>query len=232
MTAKALEIEKFALSLDERKLLLLEEEKKLAEAQEESYRLKGEIAGCESRIGFERKEQAGLEERIARFTQELATIGTRTVEAEDELRTLEGLEKALVVDLSREEEELVAAEEILARLAEEERVAGSGLEERRRELFAIVAEISQFNNQTTAASRRLESLREQLERNRREGLGLHEKLHDAKGRASELEVMHRTLTGQKQELDAQLDELRVRDDELRKNLEAVEQFLSCGERQS
>jgi chromosome segregation protein len=220
--AKALEIEKSALSLEERKLQLLEEEKKLAEAQEESYRLKGEIAGCESRIGFERKEQAGLEERIARFTQELTTIGTRTAEAEDELRKLEDLEKTLFVDLSREEEELVAAEEVLARLAEEERVAVSSLEERRRDLFAIVAEISQFNNQTAAASRRLESLREQLERNRREGLGLHEKHHDAKGRASELDVMHRTLTTQKLELLTQLDELRVRDEELRKNLEAVE----------
>lgn len=227
LTAKALEIEKSSLSLDERKLQLLEEEKKLADAQEESYRLKGEITGCESRIGFERKEQAGLEERIARFSQELATIGTRTTEAEDELRTLECQDKSLMVDLSREEEELVAAEVVLAELAEEERVAVSGLEERRRELFAIVAEISQFNNQTTAASRRLESLQEQLERNRREGLGLHEKLHDAKGRASELEVMHRTLTGQKQELVVQLDELRVKDDNLRKNLEAVEQsFLT------
>ncbi|MDD2336549.1 MAG: chromosome segregation protein SMC [Geobacteraceae bacterium] len=222
MTAKVLEIEKSSLSLDERKLLLLEEEKKLAEAQEESYRLKGEITGCESRIGFERKEQAGLEERIARFTQELATIGTQTAEAEDELRTLEDLEKSLVVELSREEEELVASEEVLARLAEEERVAVSGLEERRRELFAIVAEISQFNNQATAASRRLQSLQEQLERNRREGLGLHEKLHDVKGRVSELEVMYRTLTGQKQELVAQLDELRVRDDDLRKSLEGIE----------
>ncbi|RQW85571.1 MAG: chromosome segregation protein SMC [Geobacter sp.] len=225
--AKALEIETSALSLDERKLVLLEEEKKLAEAQEESYRLKGEIAGCESRIGFERKEQAGLEERIARYAQELTTIGTRTAESEDEVRKLEDLEKTLVVELSREEEELVSAEEVLARLAEEERVAVSRLEEHRRDLFAIVAEISQFNNQTTAASRRLDSLREQLERNRREGLGLHEKLYDAKGRASELDGLHRTLTAQKQELVAQLEELRVRDVELRKNLEAVEHSFSA-----
>ncbi len=225
--AKTLEIEKSSLSLDERKLLLLEEEKKLADAQEESYRLKGEITGCESRIGFERKEQAGLEERIARFTQELMTIGTRSAESDDELRKLEELEKTLVADLSREEEELVAAEEVLARLAEEERVALAGLEERRRDLFAIVSEVSQFTNQATAASRRLESLREQLERNRREGLGLQEKQHDARGRVSELELLSRSLTTQKQELVVHLDELRVRDDELRKRLEAVEQsFLA------
>lgn len=223
LTAKSLEIEQSSLSLDERKLLLLEEEKRLADAQEESYRLKGEITGCESRIGFERKEQAGLEERIARFTQELATIGTRTAEADDELLKLADLETALIEDLSREQEELVAAEEVLTRLAEEERVVVSNLEERRRDLFAIVAEISQFNNHATTAARRLESLREQLERNRREGLGLHEKLHEAQNRASELDLQSKTLTTQKQELVVHLDELRVRDEDLRKRFESVEQ---------
>jgi len=223
LAAKNLEIDAATLSLDERKLLLLDEEKKLSDAQEESYRLKGEITGCESRIGFERKEQASLEERIARFTQELATIGSRTVEADDELRKLADLEASLAAELSREQEELVSAEEILTRLAEEERVAVSGLEERRRDLFAIVAEISQFNNQTTAAARRLETLREQLERNRREGLGLHEKLHEVQGRASELDLLSKSLVAQKQELVAQLDELRIRDEDLRKRHETVEQ---------
>ena len=221
-SAKNLEIEKSFLALDERKLLLLEEEKKLAEVQEESYRLKGEIAGCESRIGFERKEQAGLEERITRFSQELTTIANRTAEAEEELHKLGEMEKNLLIEFSREEAQLASAEEVLGRLLEEERVAASSLEDRRRELFAIVTEISQYNNRSAAASRRLGSLREQLERNRREGVVLHEKHHEAMAGASDLDVKHRALTQEKQELDAHLAELRIRNDTLRKNLEVVE----------
>lgn len=220
--ANSREIEANALALDERKLRLLEQEKELAEAQEESYRLKGEIAGCESRIGFGRKEREGLEERIARFSQELTGIGARTVEAEDELGKLGEMEKTLLVELSREEEALASADAVLNRLTEEERVAASGLEERRRELFAITAEISQFNNQVAAASRRLESLREQLERNRRENVGLQEKLHETGSRATELAALHASLLEQKQELDARLAELRERDVMLRQLLEEVE----------
>lgn len=220
--ANAVEVEKSSLALDERKLLLLEEEKRLAEAQEESYRLKAEIAGCESRISFARKEQATLEERIARFSEELATIGGRSVEADEELRKLAEMEESLLAELAKEEEALASAGKHLELLTEEERVAASSLEERRRELFAIVAEIAQFNNQAAAASRRLEFLREQLERNRREGVGLQEKLHDAAAGAAELDAQHRSLTAQKLELDTQLAELRVRDTELRQNFDAVE----------
>jgi chromosome segregation protein len=216
------EAEKSSLALDERKLLLLEEEKRLAEAQEESYRLKGEIAGCESRIGFERKEQANLEDRISRFSQELTSIGGRAVEADDELRKLAEMEKSLLAELSREEEALASAEMDLGRLTEEERVAASGLEERRRDLFAIVSEISQLNNQAAAASRRVVSLRELLERNRREGMGLQEKHHEAMTGATELDALHRSLSAQKMELDTHLAELRVRDAELRQNLDAAE----------
>ncbi|HOP39409.1 MAG TPA: chromosome segregation protein SMC [Geobacteraceae bacterium] len=220
--ANSRDIETRSLALEERKLRLLEQEKELAEAQEESYRLKGEIAACESRIGFERKEQESLEERIARFSQELTGIGGRTTEAEDELAKLGEMEKVLQVELTREEEALAFADGVLNRLTEEERGAASGLDERRRELFAITAEISQFNNQVATASRRLESLREQLERNRREGVGLQEKLHETGSRATEMDALHASLMGQKQELDAHLAELREHDVTLRQHLEEVE----------
>lgn len=221
----SLDIETHSLALEQRKLHLLEQEKELAEAQEESYRLKGEIAGSESRIEFGRKERDGLEERILRFSQELAGIGGRTVEAEDELGKLGEMEKTLLVELSHEEMALASADEVLNRLTEEERVAASGLEERRRELFAIAAEISQFNNQVATASRRLESLREQLERNRREGVGLQEKLHETGSRAAELDSLHTSLMEQKQELDAFLAELRERDVMLRQQLDEVERMF-------
>lgn len=218
----ALQTQSSSLALEERKSVLLEEEKRLNEAQEENYRVRGELAACDNRLGFQRKELANLEERAARFSQERDSVCGRVKEAEDELRKLEEQGEALLASIAREDEGLAAAEETLARLTEEEKVVARRLEERRRELFGMLSEISQFNNQHAAAARRLESVREQLERNRREGMGLHERLSVSTARAGELEVAHNALAERKGELEGELAALRVREAELRKSLEAVE----------
>ncbi|MRR57135.1 MAG: chromosome segregation protein SMC [Deltaproteobacteria bacterium] len=218
----ALQTQSGSLALEERKSVLLEEEKRLNEAQEENYRVRGELAACDNRLGFQRKELANLEERAARFSQERDSVCGRVKEAEDELRKLEEQGEALLASIAREDEGLAAAEETLAKLTEEEKVVARRLEERRRELFGMLSEISQFNNQHAAAARRLESVREQLERNRREGMGLHERLSVSTARASELEVAHNALAERKGELEGELAALRVREAELRKSLEAVE----------
>ena len=218
----ALQTQSSSLALEERKSVLLEEEKRLNEAQEENYRVRGELAACDNRLGFQRKELANLEERAARFSQERDSVCGRVGEAEDELRKLEEQGETLLASIAREDEGLAAAEETLARLTEEEKVVARRLEERRRELFGMLSEISQFNNQHAAAARRLESVREQLERNRREGMGLHERLSVSTARASELEAAHNALAARKGELEGELAALRLREAELRKSLEAVE----------
>jgi chromosome segregation protein len=218
----ALEVQSCSVALDERRAVLLEKEKKLNDAQEENYRLRGEIAASDNRLGFQRKELANLDERSARFSYEMEAVCGRVKESEDELRKLEEQGETLKASLAREEEGLAAAEETLERLTEEERVVARRLEERRRELFGMLSEISQFNNQHAVACKRLESVREQLERNRREGMGLHERLSVSTGRTNELEATHGALTKRKGELESELAALRFRDADLRKNLEAVE----------
>jgi len=216
------EVECCALALDERKAVLLEEEQKLNDTQEGTYRIRSEVAGCDNRLGFQRKELAGLEERLSRFSRELTEVNLRVQEAEAELLRLQDQEKAMAVSLADEEEGLSLAEDALARLSEEEKLVSRGLEERRRELFGIVSEISQLNNQHAVAAKRLEAVREQLDRSRREDMGLHEKLSSSAARVEELEAAHRTLAERKEELEEELSVLRRREVELRAGLERVE----------
>ncbi|HPK06995.1 MAG TPA: hypothetical protein PK773_04275, partial [Aminivibrio sp.] len=53
-------------------------------------------------------------------------------------------------------------------------------------------------------------------------MGLQEKLHETGSRATEMDALHASLMGQKQELDAHLAELREHDVTLRQHLEEVE----------
>lgn len=218
----AREVELCSLALDERRIVLLEQEQELNETQEETYRLRSEVSACDNRLGFQRKEHAGLEERLARFSRELTEVDGRMREAEDERLRLHAHGEAMAVSLADEEEGLSLAEETLSRLSEEEKVLSRGLEERRRELFGVLSEISQFNNQYAAAAKRVETVREQLDRSRREGMGLHEKQATAAGRVAELEAAHRAQTERKAELEEELATLRQREKDLRADLDGVE----------
>jgi len=223
------EVESHALALEEKKTGLLEEEKRLNGIQEENFRIRSDISARENRIGFERKELASLEERLERFSRELAVDGIRAIEAEEELRRMEEQGETLLRELEVEDEGLAGAEESLERLAEEEKVLGRRLEERRRELFGIVSEISQFSNQSAAAAKRLASLGEQAERNRREAVGLQEKLHEATERVHGLESAFDGLREKRNKTERDLAELRERDAGLRAALDATERSFH-GER--
>jgi len=218
----AREIEVCGTGLDEKKISLLETEKSLNQAQEETYRIRGEITGIENRIVFERKEQSGIGERLLRFSQELAALGERVVEAEVELGRQEELGRNLAVAQSAEDEGLQGVEAHLERLSEEEQILARRLDERRRELFAVLSEISQFTNQHTAAAKRLEILREQLERNRREAISVHEKLVAGVEKVAELDSTRRDLTENRTELESTLASLRVRETALRTALEEAD----------
>lgn len=218
----AREAECRSLALDEKRAVLLEEEQKLNETQEETYRLRSEVSASDNRLGFQRKELAALEDRVMRFSRELGELDGRVRDAEAESLRLREQGESLSITLADEEEGLSLAEDELARLSEEEKLVSRSLEERRRELFGILSEISQFNNQHAAASKRLVAVREQLDRSRREGIGLHEKLAESTGRVAEQEAAHRALVERKEQLDGELLELRQREAGLRADLERAE----------
>jgi chromosome segregation protein len=92
-------------------------------------------------------------------------------------------------------------------------------------MFGILSEISQYSNQSAAAAKRLASLAEQVERNRREAIGLQEKLHEATDRVHDLESAFTGLTERKGETEEELAELRERDAVLRASLDETERVF-------
>ncbi|NMC73037.1 MAG: chromosome segregation protein SMC [Geobacteraceae bacterium] len=223
------ELESHTLALEERKTGLLEEEKGLNGIQEDIFRIRSAITVLENRNGFERNGLASLEDRLERFSRELAVDGMRAAEAEEELLRLEEQADTLLRELAVEEEGRAEAEECLEQLVEEERILARSLEGHRRELFGIVSEISRFSNQYAAAAKRLASLGEQTERSQREAVVLQEKLHEATERVRDLESSFARLTESRAKAESVLAELREREAGLRAALDAAERSFH-GER--
>ncbi|MEA5115298.1 MAG: chromosome segregation protein SMC [Geobacteraceae bacterium] len=210
------------VNLEEKRNVLLETEKTLAGIQEDCFRLRGEMSGIENRVSYEKKELAGLEERGARSSAELDSLRGRIAEAEDEKQRLRDQVEELKVAHAGEEEALSAAEGLLERMTEEERVMSRLQEERRSGLFGLLSEISHFNNQYGNAVKRKEALSGQVERNRREVMGISEKLHEACRRVTELETVHEGHAERSKALEQEQAALRTRETELLKSLEDVE----------
>ncbi len=206
-------------SLEEKRIALLETESALAGIQEDCYRLRGEISGVENRVSYEKKELAGLEERSAHSSAELDSLRGRIAEAEDEKRRLRDQVEELKVSLAGEEEALSAADGLLERMVEEEKVMSCLQEERRRGLFGILSEISHFNNQHGNAVKRKDALSGQVERNRREVVGITEKLQEAGQRAAELESARSEHAEKSKSLENEQAALRNREAELSNKLE-------------
>jgi chromosome segregation protein len=213
------------LALEERRIALLEEEKGVTAAQEEIYRIKSEFQGSENRLEFQKKELLNLERHTARFTEELAALERQLGEAETELKLLELRRGEFGAEAVDEEQNLGVRERELEEMAAGERSLAQRLEEKRRELFALLAEVAKHNNQQSNAAKRLEALAERFERNRRERLTLQERLAEAGQRTGELQQA----IARQQELKTRLVEeqaaARGREEGLRAELARCEQEL-------
>ncbi|ABB31412.1 chromosome segregation protein SMC [Geobacter metallireducens RCH3] len=220
------DLEQRELGLDERRLALVERERSLASAQEVVFSLKGEIQGHESRIEFQRKELGGLERQEERLVGELEGLEGQLAAAGEELARLVEQSGTYAVEAAGEEDTLATREKELEEMAAAERELSTDLEEVRRELFSLLAEVAQLNNQRTAATRRLEGLAERVERNRREGLLLNERLVESSGRATELEKAVAGLGDQKTELQERLPLLTRRETELRERLADLDREIA------
>ncbi len=216
--ALSADLEQRELVLDERRLALLEREKSLADAQEGVFRIKGDIQRYESRVEFQRKELGGLERQQERLGTELTGLEGRLAAAGEELKRLIEQSGAFAVEAAGEEDSLLLREKELEDMAAAERELVTGLEEVKRELFSLLAEVAQFNNQRTAASRRLEALAERVERNHREGMLLNERLVGSAARVMELEKIVAGLTAEKAGHDELIPLLARREAELRERL--------------
>jgi chromosome segregation protein len=174
------------LALEEKRIALLELERSLSAAQEELYRIRGDIQGGENRLEFRKKEALNLEHQRQRLTEELAGLAKQLEESSGELAALEDRKGAFITELSAAEEALLDGEKNLEEQTSAERGLAMRLDEIRRELFSLLSGIAQLNNQQTVAARRLESIDERFERNRREKFSIQEALTEAGGRAVDL----------------------------------------------
>jgi chromosome segregation protein len=221
-------LESGELAVEERRISLLEEEKGVTTAQEEIYRIKGEFQGCENRLEFQKKELLNLERHTARYTEELAVLERQVGEAREELNLLEVRRGEFLTEAVDEEQNLTVRERELEEMAAAERLLSRNLEEKRRELFALLAEIAKYNNQQSSAARRLEAMAERFERNRRERLTLREKLVEAGQRTEELQQAIARQRELKERLVEEQAVARGREGELRAELARCEPALQQG----
>ena len=213
------------LALEEKRLGLVEEEGSLAQAQEELYRGRGEVQAAEGRLEFRRKELSDIQRQKERLAGELVTIQRQLSEAEAEQKSLEERRDSLAKEMTGGEVSLANQEQRLAEMSDAEREISRQQDQTRGQLFALVSEISQFGNQQNAAAKRLETIRDRLERNRREKTLLQEKLVAFSGRAEELHNLHEGLLQQKSELAEALSADKSREIELKSAQELIEREL-------
>lgn len=221
------DLEQRDLQLEEKRLTLIEREKRVAEAQEGIFRHRSEVQSCESRIEFQRKELTALERQEERLAAELIGLEGQLAGAEEELKRLVEQSGAFAVEAAGEEESLQTREQELEEMAGAERELSSSQEEVRRELFSLLSEVAQLNNQRNAAARRLEGLAERAERNRREGTLLQERLVEASGKTHELERVVGDLGSRRTELQERLPILARREEELKLRFAELDRELGA-----
>ncbi len=222
----ATNLESGELRLEERRISLMEEEQRVTAAQEEAYKLKGDLQGVENRLEFQRKEHAALDGRKLRLLEELAGLERQKEEATREQQGLEAHRGEYDSDIQADEARLAAGEENLEELTRTEMGLSRRLEESRRELFDLLSQIAQINNAQTGATRRLESMAERFQRHHRENVQLQERLLEAMTRSSGLEVDLTSQQRLREELKIRLEELREQEALLKRQFHDTEQELN------
>jgi chromosome segregation protein len=224
-TELATRLEEGDLNLEVKRIALLEREKGLASAQEEIFLLKGESRAMENRLEFQRKELLNIERHKARLGEELAGVHARLGDAETELKSVEGQRGLFSVELAEAEEKLAREEAHLEGMGQGEAELARELEKQRHDLFALLSEIAQINNQFSLAAKRLESMAERFERNRRDELQLEEQLAESLERSAELERRLLGVREVREESAEAQSVLAARDDGLKKALAEIETKL-------
>ena len=226
LEGESAELESGELRLEERRISLMEEEQGVTAAQEEAYRLKGELQTVENHLEFQRKELAGLDGRRLRLEEELSALERQKTEAARERESLETHRGEYDSDIEADEARLADGEEQHDELTRTELSLSRRLEESRRELFALLSEIAQINNAQSGATRRLDAMAERFDRHHRENVQLQERLVEAMGRCAGLEADLAGHERQREELRIGIEELREREAGLKRSLQETEQELN------
>ena len=207
---------------EEARVVLLEAEKQLTTAQEEIFRVRSEFSTTGNGLEFQRKELAGLDDRLAKLAAEAAELGKRLNECGEQRLLLELRRDTGSVDAVGMQTELEQSEESLALHQQAEEDLNRELENRRRELFTALAEAAQFKSRFESSQKRLAGLRERADRHTREAMQLGERREQLRQRADSLEKEITAVRLEQETLQAQVYSLRGHEDELKRRLPEVE----------
>jgi chromosome segregation protein len=218
-------LEEAELSVEMKKLDLVETERQLSGAQEEIFRWKSELQGGENRLEFQRRELANLERQGGRFEEELQGLRDQLTSAEREITTLQEQRGSYEEELSRESESLEHRESLLEEMAASEAAVTRELDEARRAMFAALSEGAQAANQHAAATKRLAGIADRLLASARERVLLEERLVDASGRVAALKAEAEELSRNKEQTNEELTLLAGREAALKQAQEAGDKLL-------
>ncbi len=226
LTGMSSSLESGELRVEERRISLMEEEQEVTSAQEEAYRIKGDLQAVENRLEFQRKERAALDGRKVRLEEELTTLERQKQEAAREQEGLATHRGEYDNDIEADDSRLKEAEVNLEELTRTELGLSRRLEESRRELFDLLSEIAQLNNTQSGATRRLDSLGERFQRHHRENVQLQERLVESLSRCSGLEGELADQQRLREELRIRLEEGKEQEALLKRNFHDTEQELN------
>lgn len=221
----AAELAQAELQLEELRLRQAVAEREVASGQEKVFHLTAELQRVEGQIGFGAKEQESLQRQQQRMAEESADVARRLQEADHEEELLRQSGTSLGSDLEQEKGRLAADEGALAELAEAERETATQLEDSRRNLFALLTDLSRLGNQHEDARRRLLSLEERAGRNRKEAVSLREHQEQAQEMMGELELVLRGFRDRKNALVEEQTETQEQLRLLRRQIEENESTL-------
>ncbi|ACH37983.1 chromosome segregation ATPase SMC [Citrifermentans bemidjiense Bem] len=213
------------LSIEGKRITLLETERALTAAQEEIFRWKSELQGGENKLEFQRRELANQERHGARFEEELQGLRDQLAASERELVSLETQQASFLEEHARESEALEHREALLEEMAASEAGVTRELDEARRAMFAALSEGAQANNQHAAAVKRLASVDERLQASKRERVLLGERLFESNGKVDALKAEREQLAREKELLDEELTLAGSREAELKQAQEAGDKLL-------
>ncbi len=221
-TELATELAQADLAIEARRINLLEEEKRLAAAQEDIFKAKGDLQAAENRLEFQQREFNNLQRHLARIKEDLASLEQQLLESESELTSLNDRKGLFATELQDEEGGLQQREAELEGLLATEAGLVRQLEEIRHELFTALSEISRCGNQQVNAGKRLDALLGKITREQRESEVMSEKHAETSSRITEFEKACIQLVADQASLADQLTILQQQDENLKIRIQEIE----------
>jgi len=208
--------------IEETRLRLVESEKQLMEAQEETYVIRTEFETTGNEIDFQQRELANLTKRLNGFESEMSELEERMRKSSAQQSLLRQRCEHSNVEAEALRETLRLEEAALELQQQEEQRLSSELEARNRKLFAAISETTQYKNGFENSGKRLMQLEEARGRYAREQVQLTERLESARRRAVELAEKITVVERERENFQSELEILIRHEEDVKKQLLAQE----------